>query len=110
MIIAVLLVLSACANYDVGKPFDTTYAGNIERGVTTKQDLQAHLGKPASITHQADGVVWGYYYADNGGVTGAYKAVYGGQQLSFGESKLTITFDGDIVKDYTLYEGVQRED
>lgn len=110
MTIAVMLSLSACVNFNQGKPFDTDYANTIERGVTTKQEIRAHLGDPLSITHTADGVAWRYHFWDVGGRTGVYKSMMTGQQVSGHDSEIIITFEGDTVSDFTLTEKTRYDE
>lgn len=71
LVLCAIFLLSACnmTAFRVGDDFDVrAAAARIERGVTTRAELQAWLGKPTAtgMRVESDGerlVEWTYYYA-----------------------------------------------
>jgi outer membrane protein assembly factor BamE (lipoprotein component of BamABCDE complex) len=67
--LTIALTLVACSTVQVGQNFDLhSLEGKIERGVTTKNQVQVLLGNPTSVGISADPSGesfndWTYYYA-----------------------------------------------
>jgi len=98
--LALAAVLTACS-YDLGKPLNEAYIGQIERGVTTKQDLRKHMGPPSSIKETRSGTTWQYRHVYNGNFGDSLKFATGTGHLVQEENILDLTFNGDTVKDFT---------
>lgn len=65
-----VLMLSACANFQVGHDFDVgMFATKIQPGVTTEADVRSWLGEPdgTGISMEPDGTrydQWNYFYGE----------------------------------------------
>lgn len=63
-----LVLLSGCASFQFGSPFNLTrFAANIEHGVSTQTEVQQWLGAPQStgvvVNRQGERLQrWVYYY------------------------------------------------
>lgn len=102
------LVLSGCA-ITYGREFDTAKVSQIQKGKTTKDEVRAMLGEPASVTQTADFEQWGYAYEKRmpaAIVQEIYgKGTYGSTARPelMGGASLTVTFDRrGVVVDYAL--------
>jgi hypothetical protein len=69
LLVAALLALSACASVEVGRKFDlATFDSRVQRGVTTRAEVEAWLGAPASVGESVEASgeryeQWTYYHA-----------------------------------------------
>ena len=52
-IISIGLIVAGCA-ITYGREFDTTKVSQIVKGKTTKEEVRAMLGEPATVTQTAD--------------------------------------------------------
>ena len=65
-----LLLLSACASVEVGRPFDLAgFESNVQRGVTTQGEVRAWLGAPAGVGMSVESTgerleQWTYYHGE----------------------------------------------
>jgi outer membrane protein assembly factor BamE (lipoprotein component of BamABCDE complex) len=105
-VIASLLIIpfvAGCAMQG-GRDFDTGYVVSIQRGTTTKADVRANLGEPVSRSTGGNGEeIWSYLYQKGPNQFQAVMGAYTGKVPMSGKS-LTITFSGDLVKDYSYSE------
>ena len=68
LILPLLLALPACASIEVGREFDlAAFDARVQRGVTTRAEVQAWLGAPAALgaSVEASGErheQWTYYH------------------------------------------------
>jgi len=90
-----------------GARFDTANVSKIVKGSTTKKDLRGYFGNPLRIEDSPNGEVWTYTYVEThstaAGAVG--HVVIGVDQSETVVNKLTIIFDGDLVKDYYFNSG-----
>jgi outer membrane protein assembly factor BamE (lipoprotein component of BamABCDE complex) len=69
LLVAALLALSACASVEVGRKFDlASFDSRVQRGVTTRAEVEAWLGAPSAVGEavEASGEryeQWTYYHA-----------------------------------------------
>lgn len=64
-LVAIALVASGCANLDMkaGKPIEKGSLSRIQKGRTTRQEIESMYGKPSTTTINSDGtetLVYGY--------------------------------------------------
>src|ERR1700683_3430355 len=74
--LTVILFLAACASQ--GHPFDMEKAHDLQPGVSTIEDAERLIGKPVSVTHNANGhtvLIWTYAYATGLGPGGAKQLI-----------------------------------
>ena len=72
-------------------------------GVTTSEDVKKEFGEPlfADLRDNGD-TEWAYIYRKSDALAG-YKAMFGGQAATAGETRLTVDFDKHMkVKRYAL--------
>jgi hypothetical protein len=96
-----ICVTGGCSTLSQGTKFNDAYVAQIQRGITTKADIQKNLGNPASTTSTSDGDVWTYQYSDGGSYLNMVKSTYGLASQQINSQLLTINFAGDTVKDFT---------
>ena len=100
---ALVLEVAGCATKTVtsGHEFDAAKIANIQRGVTTGEELTAWLGKPLAKTVQPDGTVLWHYFWKKGKVT-TTQGSDGPVATSSGERKtLDATVRNGVVENYT---------
>jgi len=102
------LLAAGCA-ITYGREFDTTKVSQIQKGKTTKDEVRAMLGEPASTSVTADFEQWTYAYEKRmpaAIVQEIYgKGTYGSSARPelMGGASLTATFDKKgVVVDYAL--------
>ena len=107
-IISIGLIVAGCA-ITYGREFDTTKVSQIQKGKTTKDEVRAMLGEPASTSVTADFEQWTYAYEKRmpaAIVQEIYgKGTYGSSARPelMGGASLTVTFDKrGVVVDYAL--------
>jgi len=101
-VICAASLLSACTS-TVGRKFDSSYVQSIERGKTTKADVRSHIGEPGQTMNSGDPQeeTWVYQYTDVGGYFArAVQPFTPTKTVSSSTESLSITFRGDVVKDY----------
>ena len=85
-----------------GARFNTNNVSRIVKGKTAKADIRQYFGEPPTMDAAPLGEVWTYTYVTKdttaAGVLG--HVTIGVDQAETNVDKLTIIFDGDIVKDY----------
>ncbi len=90
-----------------GARFDTANVSKIVKGKTTKIDLRGYFGNPLRTEDSPNGEVWTYTYVEThstaAGAVG--HVVIGVDQSETVVNKLTVIFDGDVVKDYYFDSG-----
>lgn len=97
------LLLTACANFQVGHDFDVgMFATKIQPGVTTEADVRAWLGDPSGtgISMEADGKrydQWNYYYAE-GNVSNMNKTKMKILQVKFGKDGKVYSYNWSASK------------
>lgn len=65
IVIAFVLLLSACSLNQTGTQFSSDTVNSFEKGVTTASDVRAALGNPTSINHNSDGTqIWTYHASE----------------------------------------------
>ena len=102
--IAILLAitLGACAT-KLGRNFDDAYARQITPGETTKADIRNKLGRPPVVRRDGESDVWIYAYYEGGGPGATLNSWFGqsdpNNPLGAQQKRLTVTFNGDRVKD-----------
>ncbi|HWE92750.1 MAG TPA: hypothetical protein VG269_02145 [Tepidisphaeraceae bacterium] len=79
----------------------------IVKGSPTKQDLRGYFGNPLRTEDSPKGEVWTYTYVEtHTTAAGAVGSVaVGVNQSETLANKLTIVFNGDVVKDYFFDSG-----
>jgi outer membrane protein assembly factor BamE (lipoprotein component of BamABCDE complex) len=105
LISALALALAGCATKTVtaGREFDSAKIGDIQKGVTTADQLKSLLGRPLTTTVQPDGVVWNYYWKK--GTATTTQSSDGPVVTSTGERKtLNVTITNGVVADYTYQD------
>ena len=106
-LVACILILGGCITY--GTKFDPAQASKIERGKTTKAEIQSWFGKPLNVTSYGGGEMWVYKY-EKRMAAALTKEIYGagtyGSQARpelMGGAALTVMFNSKgVVSDYTL--------
>lgn len=77
VLVTTLAAASACATVESGAAFDTTRADGFQEGTATRQQIEAALGKPTSVTTTGDGrtiLVYSHVISRANGLTGAGQA------------------------------------
>jgi len=97
---AVTLILAACAA-TVGRDFDSSYAQKIKAGVTTKAEVRQNVGPPDSVNISSRGETWQYMYMKSGNYAQNMGAVFGVTPAKLEMRSLVITFEGDVVKNFS---------
>jgi hypothetical protein len=70
LLIALLLLASACTTVRVGREFDASaFEAKVQRGVTTQADVRGWLGEPANVGVSVDTngeryQEWHYYHGN----------------------------------------------
>jgi len=104
IVVLTLVVPLGCST--AGARFDTSNVSKIVKGTTTKKDLHGYFGNPLRIEDSPNGEVWTYTYVEtHSTAAGALGNVVGVDQSETVANKLTIVFDGDVVKDYFFDSG-----
>lgn len=90
-----------------GAKFDTSNVSRIVKGRTTKNDVRRYFGNPLRTEESPNGEVWTYVYVETHTTTaGAIGHVaIGVDQSETVADKLTIVFNGEVVKDYSFDNG-----
>jgi outer membrane protein assembly factor BamE (lipoprotein component of BamABCDE complex) len=91
-----LLVLIAGCAVRSGHELNMAEINAIERGKTTKQQVLDRFGTPMQTTQGSSGEMWAYSYVDAG-----YGTPIGIVGKNTRMDTLTITFDGEVVKDFS---------
>ncbi len=70
-ILILALALAGCATKTIsdGRAFDAGKISDIQKGVTTADELKRLLGRPLTTSVQPDGVVWNYYWKKGNATT-----------------------------------------
>ncbi len=102
VIIASMLVSCAMRS---GQEFDTSYVDQITRGKTTKHEIEKNIGPPQSVSTTKGGEVWTYHSLNMGSYFENMGRLFSGRGHRMDQKELTVTFKGDIVKDFTLTQG-----
>lgn len=103
LILAVALAGCATKTIIAGREFDAAKVSDIQKGVTTADELKSLLGRPLTTSVQPDGVVWNYYWKDGKATT--TQSSDGPVVTSTGEKKtLTVTITNGVVEDYTYQD------
>jgi len=69
LLLAAVLALSACASVEVGRKFDlASFDSRVQRGVTTRAEVEAWLGAPSAVGESVEASgdryeQWTYYHA-----------------------------------------------
>jgi outer membrane protein assembly factor BamE (lipoprotein component of BamABCDE complex) len=110
---ALAVALGACTT-KLGREFDSSLARQITPGTTTKADVRAKLGRPPLVTRGAEEDVWIYAYYVGGGMSADFKNWMGQADVNnprgARQSRLIVTFRGDVVKDSRLAEELPPPD
>jgi outer membrane protein assembly factor BamE (lipoprotein component of BamABCDE complex) len=102
----VMVMFAGCATFSSGKKFNADDVGKIRKGVTTKRDIIALFGEPASKDTTAIKETWGYSFLESNAKTNpaAYIPVIGIFVTIFGSTKstteyqnLSLEFSKDVV-------------
>jgi len=101
VLIILAFILNACVA-TMGKKFDTQYARTITEGKTTKQEIRDNLGEPNAITYSGEGEMWQYSYTKTANVFAVYGSMLGGPPVKSQNEFLSVTFEEDIVKTFSL--------
>jgi outer membrane protein assembly factor BamE (lipoprotein component of BamABCDE complex) len=105
--ICCIAVLTGCT-FSSGTQVKQSDVSKIQKGVTTKQDLNNLFGAPDSSSFDSDGKeieIWSYWKQNNSGTD--YIPIYGAinQKSKMTSSELKVTLNKDkIVEDYSLTE------
>jgi hypothetical protein len=95
-----VMIVEGCQHE--GTRFETGNISRIEKGKTSKKDILQYFGEPPTMESAPLGEVWTYTYVAKdttaAGVLG--HVTIGVDQAETTVEKLTIIFDGDLVKDY----------
>lgn len=105
--ILLLAMIAPLGCSTAGTRFDTSNVSKIVKGRTTKKDLREYFGNPLRTEDSPKGEVWTYTYVEtHSTAAGALGHVtIGVDQSETVANKLTIVFDGDVVKDYFFDSG-----
>lgn len=107
ILILCALFLTACAtaNYTTGSDFKTDKVDQIEKGVTTKEQVADWFGEPYSKTViNGNQIKWLYFYSQ--GTSKAQSYVFTMKVQTEGTQKtLDILFDDGIVSNYRFTNG-----
>jgi outer membrane protein assembly factor BamE (lipoprotein component of BamABCDE complex) len=100
--ILLAVALSACATH-LGRDFDDAYAQQIKPGQTTKAEVREKLGQPPLVSRKGDEETWTYAYYKGRGVGSGIMDALGFTDANLqgrgAQKRLTVTFNGDTVKD-----------
>ena len=108
--ILLLVALSACAT-KLGRNFDDAYARQIKPGETTKAEVSEKLGRPALLRRSGDEEVWTYAYYEGRGALGYMFGTIDPEFQDQGSQKrLTISFNGDSVKESKFVVELPKEE
>jgi hypothetical protein len=66
LLLAVSLVLAACAGLTVGRDFPSPRLGTVRTGATTKADLARLFGEPTQVGIRDGDPTWTWYYFRKG--------------------------------------------
>jgi len=89
----------------IGRDFNTSYISQIVRGKTTKAQVRENIGIPKSVTTTSAGEMWLYQQFEGGNYFENMGAALGMSELKSKHKSLTITFDGNLVKDFSYTKG-----
>lgn len=104
--IVLLAMVAPMGCSTAGARFDTANVSKIVKGRTTKTDLRGYFGNPLRSEESPNGEVWTYAYVEtHTTAAGAVGSTVGVNQSETAANKLTIVFDGDVVKDYFFDSG-----
>lgn len=95
---AIMTALLACAPIKVksGRPFAISQIDMIEKGITTRADIESSFGQPQMEGKDDDGLeIWSYLYI-------RASVPLRGDKMEEEFQRLTITFmEGDLVKSFS---------
>jgi len=89
------LMLCACAIRS-GRQISEADIQKIEKGKTTKQEIIQLFGQPFTTSQGTSGETWAYQFTDAG-----YDTPIGVVGNETRQQMLSISFQGEIVRDYT---------
>lgn len=105
------LLASGCMNVSQGTKIDPTKVSQIQKGTTTRAELEKLFGPVESTTTTAEGkrtLNWSFMTVQSGSALGTIGSVYGLKtgKMTTRQETLTVTVNKDnIVEDFTFTEG-----
>lgn len=100
LVIGIAISLGACTKHSSGQQLDAAAVNTIQKGVTTRQEVEAKLGAPAHVSMMPDGGrTLMYNYSETANRTAF--SFYGSGKLDTRRQSLqVIVGPNGIVKDY----------
>jgi hypothetical protein len=105
--------LMSCATHETGKQIDLGHTAQLVKGRTTKSEVHGLFGDPQNKSVTSAGEMWIYNYSKSksavtaGGVAMGLVGIGGQSKGETSTQTLTVTFQGDVLQDFSYTEGGQ---
>src|SRR6266446_5696640 len=99
--LATLVFLTACLHVENGRPIDSNKVSQIQKGVTTRAEVESLLGQPTTVAMAGDGKrVLVYTYFKSHTTVAPFVGAVGGERTS--QRLQVIVNTNNVVQDFEL--------